>query len=75
MGPVDAAETLTEIISSTMTKVERRIGEPLSEDWRREQIAVAAYYLAEHRGFECGHDVEDWLAAEAEVNHAGITVS
>ena len=30
-----------------------------------EAIAVAAYYLAERRGFEPGHEVEDWLLAEA----------
>jgi hypothetical protein len=31
-------------------------------------IEVAAYLRAERRNFEPGHDVEDWLAAEAEVN-------
>ena len=35
---------------------------------RRRMIAEAAYYLAARRGFESGHDVEDWLAAEAEVD-------
>ena len=30
-------------------------------------IAVVAYYLAESRHFEPGHDMEDWLAAEAQV--------
>lgn len=28
------------------------------------RIAVAAYFLAEHRGFEPGHELDDWLAAE-----------
>ena len=27
-------------------------------------IAVAAYYLAEQRQFEPGHELEDWLLAE-----------
>ena len=31
-------------------------------------IAQAAYYLAEHRGFQSGHELEDWLAAEREIN-------
>ncbi|MDZ4210669.1 MAG: DUF2934 domain-containing protein [Methylotenera sp.] len=31
-------------------------------------IAECAYYKAEARGFESGHELEDWLAAEAEVN-------
>ena len=33
----------------------------------RQEIAVAAYYLAERRQFEPGHEVQDWLAAENEV--------
>jgi hypothetical protein len=30
-------------------------------------IAVTAYYKAESRGFEPGHEIQDWLEAEAEV--------
>ncbi len=32
-----------------------------------EAIAKAAYYLAEARGFDPGHDVDDWLAAEEQL--------
>jgi len=32
-------------------------------------IAEAAYYLAEHRGFQGGDPVRDWLLAEAEIDH------
>jgi len=35
---------------------------------RRALIAETAYLRAERRGFVPGHDVEDWLAAEAEVD-------
>lgn len=31
-------------------------------------IAEAAYFRAEKRGFAPGHEHEDWLAAEAEVD-------
>ena len=31
-------------------------------------IAEAAYFRAERRGFAPGHEAEDWLAAEAEVD-------
>ena len=41
---------------------------PLSEQARRELIAVGAYLRAEARGFLHGHAEEDWLAAEAEVD-------
>ena len=35
---------------------------------RQTAIAREAYYRAERRGFEPGHELEDWLAAEAEFN-------
>jgi Protein of unknown function (DUF2934) len=40
----------------------------LSEDMRRGMIAEGAYLRAERRGFAPGHEAEDWLAAEAEVD-------
>ena len=35
---------------------------------REQLITEAAYHRAEARGFEAGHELEDWLAAEAEVD-------
>jgi len=35
---------------------------------RDEQIRVEAYLRAERRGFAPGHELEDWLAAEIEVD-------
>jgi hypothetical protein len=35
---------------------------------RRVSIARAAYLIAERRGFAPGHELEDWLAAENEVD-------
>jgi len=32
-------------------------------------VAQAAYFRAERRGFEPGHEIEDWLAAEQDVEH------
>jgi len=34
---------------------------------RHASIAEAAYFRAERRGFAPGHELEDWLAAEDEV--------
>lgn len=31
------------------------------------RIATLAYYKAEARGYEPGHELQDWLEAEAEV--------
>ena len=43
-------------------------GITVSEDARRAMVAQAAYLRAERRGFSPGGEVEDWLAAEAEVD-------
>ncbi len=40
----------------------------LEPEQRCAMIAEAAYYHAEHRGFESGHELEDWLAAEEEID-------
>lgn len=39
----------------------------LTPEERERMIAEAAYYLAERRGFEPGHELEDWLVAEARI--------
>ncbi|MGB8888655.1 MAG: DUF2934 domain-containing protein [Candidatus Korobacteraceae bacterium] len=38
-----------------------------SLELREELIRVGAYHLYEKRGCEHGHDVDDWLQAEAEI--------
>ena len=45
-------------------------GQPVMIDagMRLEMISRAAYYLAERRGFDPGHELEDWLAAESEID-------
>ena len=40
----------------------------VSSGQRRQMIAEAAYFRAEQRGFDSGDPVEDWMAAEAEVD-------
>jgi hypothetical protein len=35
---------------------------------RLRMVEMAAYFRAERRGFEPGHEVEDWIAAEAEID-------
>jgi hypothetical protein len=39
-------------------------------DERRAAIAQAAYFRAKRRGFAPGHELEDWLTAESEVDSA-----
>ena len=37
-------------------------------DQRRSYIEVAAYYIAERRGFIGGNETDDWAAAEVEID-------
>ena len=39
----------------------------ISPDELRKLISEAAYYRAKKRGFAPGHELEDWIQAEAEV--------
>jgi hypothetical protein len=37
---------------------------------RDAMVAEAAYFRSAHRGFEPGHEIDDWLAAESEIDGA-----
>jgi hypothetical protein len=39
----------------------------ISADEVRKLISEAAYYRAKQRGFQPGHELDDWIQAEAEV--------
>ena len=51
----------------TDTQLERREIPSFSES-REARIAEAAYWRAERRGFTAGQELDDWLAAEKEVD-------
>lgn len=51
----------------TATQLERREIPSFSES-REARIAEAAYWRAERRGFGSGQELDDWLAAEKEVD-------
>lgn len=40
----------------------------VTPEQRQVMIAEAAYYLALQRNFEAGHEVEDWLLAESQID-------
>jgi hypothetical protein len=42
---------------------------------RHDRIARAAYYLSEARGFELGHDAEDWLLAQSAIDALDASIS
>ena len=42
---------------------------PITREQRYQMIAEAAYFRAQSQGF-CGNPAQDWLEAEAEIDHA-----
>jgi hypothetical protein len=46
----------------------RFVATPKAIKSREAMIAELAYFKAQSRGFAPGHEVEDWLAAESEID-------
>jgi hypothetical protein len=63
--PKRAAPTRTESAATSSRKPSGRI--EVSNESRYRMICEAAYLRAERRGFAPGQEIEDWLAAEQEV--------
>ena len=61
-----ARKSTTKKSRSTAANVDAKI----DAEKRHALIAEAAYLRAESRGFAPGHEVEDWVAAEAEIDLA-----
>ena len=65
-GSIPEASPIVPPVEEVVESVLAGVIEPVELDRIPEQeIAVEAFLLFEARGFEHGHDVEDWLAAEA----------
>jgi len=56
---IDLTKLSTEIVKASKAE--------LSEEDLISKIAVAAYYKAESRGYEPGHEIQDWMEAESEI--------
>ncbi|MDQ1241800.1 MAG: hypothetical protein QG601_417 [Pseudomonadota bacterium] len=65
-----AAKTAVKKVAPAKTVAARRPPKaaPSVPPDRDSLVRMAAYLRAERRGFAPGYEIEDWLAAEAEVN-------
>ena len=54
--------------AANVTKAPKIAKTPLDPKQRRHYVEVAAYFMAERRGFMTGCESEDWLVAEAEID-------
>jgi hypothetical protein len=66
-APVAPQPPTSQPTEVTATNLERREIPSFSES-REARIAEAAYWRAERRGFVAGQELDDWLAAEREVD-------
>ena len=56
-APIEVVATAVEVVSTSA----------LSVTDLRQQIEIAAYFLAEQRNFSPGNELDDWLQAERQV--------
>jgi DUF2934 family protein len=63
----DGEDALLEQLRTRGAKSESAPARASGRAQRHRMIAEAAYYCAERRGFAPGHELEDWLRAEAEI--------
>jgi hypothetical protein len=68
-SPPAAAPSLVGGIGSTRISTHQSAPD-VEPETRHEMIARAAYLHAQERGFAAGHELDDWLSAEAEVDRA-----
>lgn len=64
-----AAEPVTaETVAPKRRKKASKAAPPVSAEQRFHYVEVAAYYIAQERGFAAGDPAADWAAAEAEID-------
>jgi Protein of unknown function (DUF2934) len=69
-GTGAASVSLVENIERTPDMpFEEGVHDILDADMRHRLISEAAYYLYVQRGYDDGYDLDDWLQAEAQVDH------
>ncbi len=61
------SRTVRERKTIIIRKRERRQDRTLLSDDLRARVAARAYAFYERRGYEDGHDLEDWLEAERRI--------
>jgi len=54
--------------SAALSAIAPSFSQFVGPEQRAALIAEAAFFRAEKRGFAAGHEIEDWLAAESEVD-------
>jgi Protein of unknown function (DUF2934) len=56
------------VVDVPVTPAAVESSQPIEPERRQAMICEAAYFLSERRGFDSGHELDDWLAAEGEID-------
>jgi len=70
--PQHAVETVEQNEAVSETPFEEGVHDMLDPDLRHRMISEAAFRLYAQRGYTDGYDLDDWLQAEAEVDHTTL---
>lgn len=62
-----AAAKAKSVAAAAVPRAKARKAPSISPEQRRNYVEIAAYYIAERRGFAPGDTVQDWMEAEAEI--------
>ncbi len=69
MQTITSAQASDQLSPAELAAANARVAKTLVEpELRQTMISEAAYFRAQHRGFQPGHELDDWLVAEAEVD-------
>lgn len=63
----NSVDEAVEVLPSEDQQAGRSESGPDAEE-RQRSVALAAYYIAERRGFQAGFELDDWLAAEHQID-------
>lgn len=67
--PKEVAKTAaTKTAAKPVARVAKKSAPALTPEQRRYYVEVAAYYIAERRGFHGGSEIDDWVQAETEID-------
>ena len=60
----------TEVAAASKPRVQKKtsLKKIVAPEERYQMVAAAAYFLAERHGFSSGRALDDWVAAEKEIN-------
>ena len=63
-----AVKKATAVKKTTNPRSKKATAASVNDDMRLRMISEAAYYRAQQRSFSSGADMEDWFAAEREID-------